>query len=73
MRRIGKLIIYFYFFCKKKVILWLDATSHTLYRSENQGRDWDKVNQIEQDEASFLYEHPFDADRVSIKTLLRNS
>ncbi|KAI8367032.1 hypothetical protein BD560DRAFT_291507, partial [Blakeslea trispora] len=53
-------------FEKIKVILWLDATSHTLYRSENQGKQWDKVVDIAQDEPSFLYEHPFDNTKAYV-------
>ncbi|KAI8067678.1 uncharacterized protein B0P05DRAFT_552523 [Gilbertella persicaria] len=56
----------FFYFKDSQVILWLDSTSHTLYRSENQGKQWNKVNDIAQDEASFLYEHPFDNNRAYV-------
>ncbi|GAA5814583.1 hypothetical protein MFLAVUS_008082 [Mucor flavus] len=56
----------FFYFKDSQVILWLDATSHTLYRSENQGKDWGKVTEIGSDEANFLYEHPFDGDRAYV-------
>ena len=45
-------------------MLWLDASAHILYRSENQGKQWEKVNDIGPDEANYLYEHPFDSDKV---------
>ncbi|KAI7893622.1 uncharacterized protein EV154DRAFT_600677 [Mucor mucedo] len=56
----------FFYFKDSQVILWLDAASHTLYRTENQGRSWDKVTDIGRDEANFVYEHPFDADRAYV-------
>jgi len=45
-------------------VLWLDASAHILYRSENQGKQWERVNDIGSDEANYLYEHPFDSDKV---------
>ncbi|KAF1797441.1 hypothetical protein V8B55DRAFT_1516083 [Mucor lusitanicus] len=56
----------FFYFKDSQVVLWLDASAHTLYRSENQGKQWEKVNDVGQDEANFLYEHPFDSDRAYI-------
>ncbi|KAI8967795.1 hypothetical protein BDF20DRAFT_917392 [Mycotypha africana] len=56
----------FFYFKDSQVILWLDAVSHTLYRSEDQGKQWDKVTAIADDEANFLYEHPFDSDRAYV-------
>ncbi|KAI8640138.1 hypothetical protein BD408DRAFT_445362 [Parasitella parasitica] len=56
----------FFYFKDSQVILWLDATENTLYRSENQGKQWDKVKNIGQGEANFLYQHPFDSDKAYV-------
>ncbi|ORX42516.1 Oligoxyloglucan reducing end-specific cellobiohydrolase [Hesseltinella vesiculosa] len=47
-------------------ILWLDSSSHTVFRSEDYGKQWAKVAGIKEGDAFFLYEHPFDHDKAYI-------
>ncbi|KAI8075104.1 hypothetical protein BC940DRAFT_363148 [Gongronella butleri] len=47
-------------------LLWLDANSHALYRSENYGKDWVKVTDIDDGQAYSLYEHPYDKDKAYV-------
>ncbi|RCI00049.1 vacuolar protein sorting/targeting protein PEP1, partial [Rhizopus azygosporus] len=55
----------FFYFKDSEVVLWLDANSHTLYRSENQGKEWNQVEDIDKT-ATYLYEHPYDNDRAYV-------
>ncbi|CEJ04296.1 hypothetical protein RMCBS344292_18261 [Rhizopus microsporus] len=55
----------FFYFKDSEVVLWLDANSHTLYRSENQGKEWNQVEDIGKT-ATYLYEHPYDNDRAYV-------
>lgn len=46
------------------MVLWLDAAKHTLFRSVDQGKQWSQVEEVGTTEAVFLYEHPFDENKV---------
>lgn len=47
-----------------QVVLWLDANAHILWRSEDHGKSWNQAADIPKDQADFLFEHPFDNDKV---------
>jgi hypothetical protein len=53
-----------------QVVLWLDGNSHSVFRSENHGKQWNKVAESE-GHAHFMYDHPFDAEKASMKTKKR--
>ncbi|KAI9281076.1 hypothetical protein BY458DRAFT_499521 [Sporodiniella umbellata] len=57
----------FFYFKDSEVILWFDSNSHLLYRSENQGKDWNKIQDVS-NEVEFLYEHPYDNNRAYVLT-----
>ncbi|KAI8971058.1 hypothetical protein BDB01DRAFT_854995 [Pilobolus umbonatus] len=56
----------FFYFKDTQIILWLDVTTHSLFRSEDQGKQWTKVTDIGENEATYLYEHPFDSERAYV-------
>ncbi|KAI8333656.1 hypothetical protein BC941DRAFT_473408 [Chlamydoabsidia padenii] len=54
-----------FYFKDSDVILWLDGNSHSLYRSENHGQEWNKISDID-GQAQFLYEHPYDSEKAYV-------
>ncbi|KAI7866898.1 hypothetical protein BDF14DRAFT_1808956 [Spinellus fusiger] len=56
----------FFYFQGSQVALWLDATGRVLWRTSDQGKQWTKVKDIGEDQAAFLYEHPFDSERAYV-------
>ncbi|KAG0173404.1 vacuolar protein sorting/targeting protein PEP1 [Apophysomyces sp. BC1034] len=56
----------FFYFKDSSVVLWLDVNSHTVWRSDNHGNRWDKVTDVPENQATFLYEHPFDTDKAYV-------
>ncbi|KAI8370594.1 uncharacterized protein BYT42DRAFT_617135 [Radiomyces spectabilis] len=56
----------FFYFKESEVILWLDGASHNVWRSDDLGKKWSSVKDIPDNEAHFIYEHPFDNNKAYI-------
>ncbi|KAH0608049.1 uncharacterized protein H6S33_002101 [Morchella sextelata] len=56
----------FFYFDDSSVILTLDAKAGNIWRSDNDGKKWQKVQDIPEGDAWDLIEHPFDKKRAFI-------
>ncbi|ORZ10539.1 hypothetical protein BCR42DRAFT_469972 [Absidia repens] len=54
-----------FYFKDSDVVLWLDGNSHSVYRSENHGKDWNKLPDFD-GQAQYLYDHPFDSEKAYV-------
>ncbi|KAI8342310.1 hypothetical protein BC941DRAFT_138054 [Chlamydoabsidia padenii] len=54
-----------FYFKNSDVVLWLDGNSHSVFRSDNHGKDWNKLSEME-GHAHFLYEHPYDTEKAYV-------
>ncbi|RHZ50479.1 hypothetical protein Glove_498g22 [Diversispora epigaea] len=58
----------FFYIKESKVVMLLDSSGN-VYRSENEGGDWNRISDVEENQAYSLVQHPFDYNRVFILTL----
>ncbi|KAJ4295684.1 vacuolar protein sorting/targeting protein PEP1 [Collariella sp. IMI 366227] len=56
------------YFANSDVVLFQDADANNVYRSDNHGEKWDRVDAVPKGKAWLLYMHQFDSNRAYIFT-----
>lgn len=53
-----------FYFPHSEVVLYFESNANNVWRSENEGKEWHKVDGVPDSSCASLIEHPFDEQKV---------